>query len=607
MLQNDHFAALKAKDAIVDRFRDLSGRRPSIDTRAPDVRISLHLQGETATFRIDLSGESLDRRGYRETGTEAPLRETLAAAMLLRAGWPKVAAAGGPLVDPMCGSGTLPIEAALMAGDVAPGLGRRSFGLLRWRGHEPATWQQVVEEAEARRNDGLPRIPSIMGYDADRRAVRAAIANVERAGLRGAVHIERRDLRSAAPPAAGGTPGLVVVNPPYGERLGSVDELGPVYAALGHKLKRDFVGWRAAVLTGNVELGRRLGLWADTRHTLYNGAIQCSLLGFSIDAERELRGPDRAPAGAPSQMLANRLRKNLRSLRPWAEKNDVHCYRIYDADIPEYNAAIDLYERWVHVQEYEAPKSVDPAKARARLRDLVATVVDVLAVEPGDVFTKTRRRQRGRSQYSRLGEEGRFFEVREGGLRFRVNLTDYLDTGLFIDQREIRAFIRRHAARCPFLNLFGYTATATAYAIAGGATSSTTVDLSRTYLDWGRRNLELNGFDVDEHRLVRADCLQWVERARDRYGLIFLDPPTFSTSKRMRGTFDVRRDHVDLILRVVELLEDDGLLVFASGCRGFELDAKPLQGLRLEEVTRSTVPRDFSRTPNVHCCWLIRR
>jgi 23S rRNA (guanine2445-N2)-methyltransferase / 23S rRNA (guanine2069-N7)-methyltransferase len=330
-------------------------------------------------------------------------------------------------------------------------------------------------------------------------------------------------------------------------------------------------------------------------------------LGFVIDDERKLRTPDSARLGTPSKMLGNRLRKNLRSLRSWAEKNDVHCYRIYDADIPEYNAAIDLYERRVHVQEYEAPKSVDPSKARARLRDLVATVADVLAVDPKDVFTKTRRRQRGRSQYPRLGEEGRFFEVREGGHHFRVNLTDHLDTGLFIDQREIRALLRRHAARAPFLNLFGYTGTATVYAAAGGADSSTTVDLSRTYLDWAQCNLELNGFGSEEHRLVRADCLQWVARARERYGLIYLDPPTFSTSKKMRGTFDIRRDHVDLILSVAELLDDDGLLVFSSGCKGFELDAKRLGGLRLEDVSRSTVPRDFARTPNVHCCWLVRR
>ncbi|HQU15678.1 MAG: 23S rRNA (guanine(2445)-N(2))/(guanine(2069)-N(7))-methyltransferase [Chromatiales bacterium 21-64-14] len=607
-ITHSQFAALRVKDAVVDRFRDACGARPSVDVQRPDLRINLYVRGERATVSVDLSGASLHLRGYRTAGVAAPLKENLAAAILLRAGWAEVAEAGGALVDPLCGSGTLPIEAAMIAGDIAPGLLRDYFGFLGWRGHDPALWADLLAEAQARRAAGSARPAPVIGYDADAAAVRAALANVAQAGLRGRVHIERRALGDCEPPPKVRAPGLVVANPPYGERLGTPALLASLYAELGALLRRRFAGWKAAVFTANPELGRRIGLRARRTHTLYNGAMECRLLHFVLDEPAPV-----AELSAGAEMFANRLRKNLNTTGRWARREGIDCYRLYDADLPEYALAIDLYgdgaERWAHVQEYEAPSSVDPAKAGIRLQDALGVIPKVLELPTDHVFFKVRRRQKGRDQYGKLSAAGRFREVRAGGLRFLVNFTDYLDTGLFLDHRPIRALIRQLAPGRRFLNLFGYTGSATVCAAAGGAVATTTVDLSRTYLDWAQRNLALNGLAGADHTLVQADCLEWL-RAPSRPGafdLIFLDPPTFSTSKRMSGTFDVQRDHAALIQDALRWLAPGGVLLFSTNFRRFRLDAAALPGLEIEDISRDTLPRDYVRSPRIHQCWRITR
>ncbi len=658
-----HFGALRVKDAVVDRLRRLYGVRPSIDLARPDVRLNVHAQEATAVVSIDLSGAALHRRGYREEGVQvqAPLKENLAAAVLLRAGWPETAAAGGAFVDPMCGSGTLPIEAAFMAAGIAPGLTRSYWGFLGWRGHEPALWQKLVIEAKERRAEGVKRVPSVVGYDADPRAVRLALAAVERAGLRGVVHVERRALAdvSGPPGPADGVGGLVAVNPPYGERLGEKEALGPLYAELGRTLRTGFLGWSAALLTSDLDLARWTGLRAHRKYALYNGALEVKLLLFDVRPERfagfgrgrgegrpsesvvvaetggeesdaapttQVESPAAGRAGV--DMLADRLRKNARRLRRWARREGVTCYRLYDADLSEYAVAIDVYEEWVHVQEYQAPSSVDPARAQARLRDVVDAVAEVLETPSDRVFLKVRRRQRGSSQYERLAGRDVLHEVGEGGLRFLVDFAGRLDTGLFLDHRLTRALIRDLAAGGRFLNLFAYTGSAAVFAAAGGATETVSVDLSARYLEWAAGNLRLNGFVPGEvadlsrrrggpggpvHSLVRADCWEWLRSRRrpqaeeDRYHLVFLDPPTFSNSKRMGdGTLDVQRDHVELITLAAGLLEPAGTLVFSTNSRRFRLDAETLTGLDVEDITAKTIPPDFERNPRVHSCWLIR-
>jgi len=627
-MDHELFGAQKVKDAIVDQFKEGFGARPNVRLLQPDIRVNTYLDRDEATVSLDLSGDSLHRRGYRLSGSAAPLKENLAAAILIRGGWPEVAKSGGDLLDPMCGSGTLLIEGALLAGDVAPGLARAYFGFLGWKQHDPIQWEKLRAEAEARRTTGLQRLPRIMGYDIDREAVRSAWQNIERAGLRGFIHIERKSLRNVRPQAA---QGLMVVNPPYGERLGETEQLKHLYVELGETIQEYFQGWRLTVLTGNPELAFKLGIRAQRYYALYNGAIPCRLFNFEVTAEkyftpksegamdesqRKLRTLLRRSRHIQvltesGQMLANRLRKNLRHFDRWARQNGISCYRVYDADLPEYAVSVDLYrgsELWVHVQEYQAPSTIDPEQAEQRLVEAVAAVREVVQVSPDHLFLKIRRRHRGQAQYEKQAETGHLLEVEESGYRFWVNLSDYLDTGLFLDHRLTRQLIRELAAGKHFLNLFAYTASATVYAAKGGASSTTSVDLSNTYLDWAARNLESNDIRGPKHRLVRSDVLAWLDGARKerrRYGLIFLDPPTFSHSKNMAGTFDVQRDHVGVLREVAALLEPRGILIFSTNAQRFKVNRDALPDLAIEDISRRTIPKDFERNPRIHQCWKI--
>ncbi len=621
-ISNSQFGAVRIKDAIVDHFRAQVGVRPTVNRERPDLRIQAYLHRGQVTLSLDLSGESLHLRGYRHQGSAAPLKENLAAAILWRSAWPTMAQEGAALLDPLCGSGTLCIEGALMAADIAPGLARAHWGMTGWLRHEESTWRDLLAEARERRSVGLARFDalktSIRGYDRDPAAIRVALDNLNRAGLAGRVHFERRDL-SQAYPGRPGELGLVVANPPYGERLGEATELTGLYALLGSVLRERFLGWRAAVMTGNPDLGRRMGLRASGYHSLFNGPIPCRLLHFDVkeenfvsDRPRPLPETNRGPG---AEMLANRLRKNLRNLEKWRRREQVDCYRLYDADLPEYAFALDIYRTRLgsliaNVQEYEAPASIEPKDARHRSREAMSVIPEVLEIPPNQLFFRIRRRQKGKDQYQRLDSLRRFFEVQESGLNFLVNFEDYLDTGLFLDHREVRRLIGKLAAGRHFLNLFGYTGAASVHAAAGGALSTTTVDLSRTYLDWASRNLALNGFGGGNHELVQADCLHWPrgQAGRQRWGLVLLDPPSFSSSKRMTTTLDVQRDQVALIRDAVKLLEPGGILIFSNNLRRFRLDREELDtwgSLDITNITAATMPRDFARNPRIHNVWRI--
>ncbi|MCR4346905.1 MAG: bifunctional 23S rRNA (guanine(2069)-N(7))-methyltransferase RlmK/23S rRNA (guanine(2445)-N(2))-methyltransferase RlmL [Sulfuricaulis sp.] len=612
-ITHSHYGALKAKDAVVDQLRDEFGVRPSVDTAQPDVRINIYLLRDQATVSLDLSGESLHRRGYRTQTVQAPLKENLAAAILLRAHWPAIAKQGGMLVDLMCGSGTLLIEGAMIATDMAPGLAREYFGFLRWKKHDAAAWAKLLDEAHQRRETGLAQLPPIHGYDHDPLAIRAARDNIKRAGLGNLIVAQQRELSDCSPEEA--STGLVVANPPYGERLGPGSELSALYTELGTQFKKCFPGWRGAVFTGNPELGKVMGLRAGKMHTLYNGAIECKLLHFEITPENvvgeRVAKPFEIRPGSSAEMFANRLRKDLQHFGRWARRQEIFAYRLYDADLHEYNLAVDVYEcdkRYVHVQEYEAPDTISPDKARQRLQHALGVIPLILEIPREQMFFKVRRRQKGGAQYEKLDETGKFHEVREGPCRFLVNFTDYLDTGLFLDHRDTRAMLGELAGGKRFLNLFGYTGTATVHAALGGAASTTTVDMSYTYLDWAQRNFDLNKLAGNKHELVQADVLVWLKENRQRrYELIFLDPPTFSRSKRMEDTLDILRDHAALITDTAALLEPGGILIFSTNLRRFRLDRDPPADLHIEDISRKTIPMDFERDPKIHQCFRITR
>ncbi len=620
-LTHTQFGAQKVKDAIVDRFRHDTGDRPDVDRDTPDLRVNVFVFRDKATVNIDLSGDSLHRRGYRLEGVPAPLKENLAAGILQRAGWAEIARQGGAFVDPMCGSGTLAIEAAMIAADIAPGIDRYYWGFSGWKQHDESLWTALLADARKRRDKGLATLPVIRGYDASAQAIVAAQDNAAHAGLDGHIDFSQRAIKDCAA-APEGPPGLVATNPPYGERLGEHDELNPLYKELGDCLKANYGGWRATLITSDPELGKAVGIRARHINKLYNGALECVLLRFELDERwfMKERGDRAAEPGA--QMFANRLRKNLKQLARWRKQEDVSCYRAYDADMPEYAFAVDVYEtvaseqsnqpagRWIIVQEYAAPAKLDPRRVRARREQVLAVLPQVFEVPEAQVVLKTRERQRGKRQYEKRDQTRRFHEVREGPCRLWVNFEDYLDTGLFLDHRLTRRMLGELAAGKTFLNLFAYTGAATVHAALGGATATTTVDMSRTYLDWTARNLALNGIRGDAHQLVQEDCLLWIDKALLRglrFELIFLDPPTFSNSKRMDDSFDIQRDHVELLQKTAALLAPGGVLIFSNNFRRFQMDTGALANLCVEEISEQTLPRDFQRNSRIHRCWKIGR
>ena len=613
---HSHYAALRIKDAIVDQFRARFGNRPSIDTGRPDIRVNVYLRHETATLSLDLSGESLHKRGYRiESGT-APIKENLAAAVLVRAGWPEMALNNAPLLDPMCGSGTLLIEAAMMALDRAPGLGRGYFGFLNWKQHERSVWEKLLREAEARAEKGMENAGTLfLGFDKDEKSIKQARSNASRAGVSRFIQFDCRDIHTLKAPRTS-APGLVIANPPYGERMGRKKSLEQLYRLLGDRLKQGFPGWHASIFTADPDLAKNMGIRAKKQYRFFNGALPCRLLNFEIHTswymretvpDRPLSGQQDMPVPDPgADMFANRLRKNLKNIGKWAKKNGITCYRLYDADMPEYAVAIDIYHNWAHVQEYQAPAGVDPENARHRLNQIMAALPGVLNLRPEKIVLKIRKRTRGKEQYQKQGSSGRFFEVQEGDLRFLVNLLDYLDTGLFLDQRIVRQRIRANAENKHVLNLFCYTGTATVYAAAGGAKQTTSVDMSRTYLSWAEKNFVLNNCKNTRHKLVRANCLEWVKRCHAQYDLIFMDPPTFSNSSEMKDSFDIQRDHARLLRHALKLLAPGGLMIFSSNRRRFKMDRNALAEWDIKDITRTTIPKDFERNKRIHHCFEIR-
>ena len=605
-IRNTQYGAQKVKDAICDRFHQVLGSRPDVDKENPGVRIYCHLERRgTASVSIDLSGRPLLRRGIsRQTGA-APLKENLAAAMLARAAYD-----GGCVFDPMCGSGTLLIEAAAMATDTAPGLRRRDYGFFKLKQFNGEKWHSLQQEALDRSKQGIEKARSsgvrIVGSDRDPEMVEDARGNAQKAGFSDLIEVSQGSVEQMRNPFGPGVPSLVITNPPYGRRLGNENDLISLYISLGDGLKREFGGSRAAVISSSQDLLSCMRLHAEKVYKLFNGEIPCQLRVYALNAERggEEEG---AESKDKSSDFRNRLAKNFAHLKKWAEREGTDAYRLYDADVPEFQAAVDYYAGRVMIQAY-LQKDASPKVQRARELDMIAGAIAATGAQGRDVVLKSREIQRGSSQYEKASTQtGEFFEVHEGAMRFLVNIRDYLDTGLFLDARLIRRILGGKAQGKRFLNLFCYTATASVAAALGGAASTTSVDMSRTYLEWGRRNLELNGCGKDQNRLVQADVLSWLsqDHGGEKFDLIYVDPPTFSNSKRMRQNFDVRRDHARLLGNVTNLLEDGGTVIFCTNSRGFKPDAEALGafGYEVADISAKTLPEDFKRDAKIHSCF----
>ncbi|QDF67239.1 bifunctional 23S rRNA (guanine(2069)-N(7))-methyltransferase RlmK/23S rRNA (guanine(2445)-N(2))-methyltransferase RlmL [Shewanella sp. SNU WT4] len=606
-INNTQFGALKIKDAVVDRFREDCDRRPDVSRTDADIRLDAHYRNNQITIGLNFSGPAMHQRGYRDRTGEAPLKENLAVHMLHRSGW---AHDQQTLMDPFCGSGTVLIEAALMAADVAPAINRTRFGFEHWRAHRPAAWQLVKDEAEQRASAGLTACKiQFTGSDIDGHVVALAKRNAEHAGVSHLIEFNRADALTVMPTAE---TGYVVTNPPYGERLGNMSGLLQLYYQLGDKFKRDFGGWKVAMLCSDVELVSSMKLKADKQMKMFNGALECVFNLYTLHANstrREVVSLDGIDISTVALPFANRLKKNIKALEKWAKKEGIDSYRIYDADIPEYNAAIDRYLDYVVVQEYSAPANIPENITKRRMTDMLLALPMASGVNTDKIIIKTRERQKGVSQYQKLNLNKDKLELitTEYGCKFKLNLTDYLDTGLFLDHRLTRRLVGQKAKDRDVLNLFAYTGSASVHAGKGGAKSVTTVDMSNTYLNWAKDNFVLNGLMGRQYNFEQADCLQWVKDCQQSYDLIFIDPPTFSNSKRMEDSWDVQRDHVNVLADLKKLLRPGGEIIFSNNKRKFKLDIETLTkiGLVATNMDEALLPMDYKRNAQIHNVWLI--
>ena len=631
VITHSQYGALKVKDAVVDQFRERTGERPNVNRETPDVRINVYVFRNKARIAIDLSGASLHRRGYRENAGPAPLKENLAAGLLMASGWPERAERGESFFDPMCGSGTIAIEAALMARRIAPGLNRSYYGFSGWQGHNAELWQQTLSEAK----QAVVDCPCIIGgTDKDAHAIALANNNAELAGVADAIDFSTGDLFSSNYSTPQST-GLVLTNPPYGERLSADHSL---YKQLGESLSRHFAGWRCAVFTATEAPLRKARLPLSKNLSLKNGSIECELHegdvpAMSANAVVQLKNESEqnaVPTGSATnhdgivkidtQPFVNRLKKNLKKLKSWRSREHVDCWRAYDADLPEFAVAIDVYdcaERHVVVQEYQAPATVNTAIAGARLEALLSEVPAVFEVNADNVHLKVRHKQSGSTQYQKHAANNVIDTVQEHGYRLLVNFSDYLDTGLFLDHRKIRHYIQQQAAGSRFLNLFCYTASASVAAATGGAVETVSVDLSKRYTEWSGRNLHLNHYATESHQVIRSDVSSWLADYKGPpFDLILLDPPTFSNSTDVENDWNLQRDHVTCIHACMAILSREGTLVFSNNYRRFKLAQELVASendkqtstqlhYRVEDRTRWSIDTDFQRNTRIHQCWFI--
>ena len=597
------------KKAIVEKLTSAHGTSELPETGA-SFAVEVRLVDDQAQLLIDTSGAGLHKRGYRPLRGDAPLRETLAAGLVLLSFWKP----GRPFIDPFCGSGTIPIEAALIGRNLAPGH-HRTFAAEAWPRCAAPLWEAARREALALAKEEFEE--TLIGQDISEEALSQARYHAQLAGVADDIHFQRRDFGELSSKRQYGS---LVTNPPYAHKLGTDREVTALYRTMPDVLRR-LPTWSHGILTAYRGFEQLVGQDADRRRKLYNSRIECTYYQFhgprqpKQDAEtgeerrvQQAFGGISEKAAAQATIFGNRLAKRARHLRRWPTRRGISCYRLYDRDIPEVPLVVDRYGDYLHISEYERPHEHTPAEHGDWLDFMARTAGEVLEIPRDQIFFKKRMRQRGTRQHEQVAEKKKIVTVQEGGLEFQVNLSDYIDTGLFLDHRITRAMVRDAAREKRFLNLFGYTGAFTVYAIDGGATETTTVDLSQTYLDWTARNLALNGMQGPRQRMIRSDAMGFLESLPDDacFDLAVVDPPTFSNSKKVESFWEVQRDHAALLNQVLTRMSPGGILFFSTNFRRFQLDEEALSGVTIREISRQTVPEDF-RNKRIHRCWRIIR
>jgi len=601
------------KKAIVQRLLEKHAVGELPET-GPPVSVEVALLENEATLSIDTSGAGLHRRGYRKLAAQAQLRETLAAALVQLSFWRPERA----LIDPFCGTGTIVIEAAMLGRRMAPGR-QREFAAEHWPTFPAQDWSKAREEADDLLLPALPERP--MGTDIDPEALSLARYHAEQAGVAEDLHFQQRDFADLLSKREYG---CTIMNPPYGMRMGESEEVEALYRQMPEVLRR-LKTWSHYIFSARGDMQLLVGQKADRRRKLYNAQIECTYYQFhgprphtktqpkplapplavsQTSPQPAAFGGLREEAPRQAEEFANRLRKLARHLRRWPTKRNITCYRIYDRDIPEVPLVVDRYEDALHITEYERPHERTAAEHADWLDHMVRTASTTLDTPRELVFVKQRSRQRGDTQYQQVDDQKAFRTVQEGELKFQINLSDYIDTGLFLDHRTTRSIVRDAAQGKNFLNLFAYTGAFSVYAAAGGAAKTTSVDLSATYVQWAEDNLRLNGFTGDQHRLVCRDVQEFLSSPHEteKYDLAIVDPPTFSNSKRLDHDWDVQQDFVPLLEKVITKIAPNGVIYFSTNSRRFKLDEAAFDGVTIREISKQTVPEDF-RNKRIHRCW----
>ena len=686
------------KKALVESLKAFH-KTETLEETAAIYKVEVALLKNEAVLTLDTTGPSLHKRGYRKLTAPAPLKETLAAALVNLSVWN----ASRTLSDPFCGSGTIAIEAALQARNIAPGL-KRAFASTDWPELHQRIWEDARKHAKAQRKLDLPL--NILASDRDPDVLSLAHYHARQAGVSDAIRFSEQPFDQFA---SDEEYGCIVTNPPYGERLEEQSRLIGLYESFPEVLQR-LPTWSLFLITNMPRFEKIVQKQATRRRKLFNGRIECCYYQFlgpkppsmirqrkerpevepvapvpteATPSNNETPEPENDPTvstpvvtvGSPTQeprvrksipvevitsaavaeldqsqsdsqdsndvkppadhpptrkpeiqpvfatinakdreqaeLFKNRLIKRARHLRRWPTKRGISCFRLYERDIPEIPLVVDRYENYLHITEYERPHDRDLARHRAWLDLMSESASECLDVPLDNTFLKQRRKADSSGQYNKLNDSGHRVVVHEGGLKFLVNFSDYVDTGLFLDHRVARQMVMDEAAGKRMLNLFAYTGAFSVYAAAGGAKSTTTVDLSRTYLDWAGQNFQVNDLGSSKHQFIASDTIEFLKtaaRQKKQFDLVVCDPPTYSNSKRTETDWEVQTGYVTIFEHLKKIVAPEGVVYFSTNFRRFKFDEDFIKSLGFEfrEISKTTVPEDF-RNRRIHRCWRLVR
>lgn len=625
-LRKTTFTALKAKDALCDRLRDVRGSRPNVDTANPNFMLDIALHEHKATLYLNLSGESLHRRGYRKDKeqTEAPLKETLAAGMLSAAGWPEIAQVGGCLIDPLCGSGTIAIEAALILSNTAPGILRSHWGFEGWKRHSQNLWDQILEDAVCQKEYPSGK-PHIIAGDRDAHALAIARDNAERAGVAPLIQFIEDDAaqlgRHLRWMRNNRAPGLLATNPPYGKRLLTRAELPLTYGAISRAVEALPSSWTVAIITPDAGIDSALG--RTPRHTLpcFNGPIPVWIRCYHMSDERltcnvtSLEGHNSILpiSEKSSSQFATRFRKMARDRARWAQKQGICCYRVYDADLPDYAYSIDLYAsattgakvRFVYLSELKRPRSTQIERAARRLTDAISVISTILDVDSTSIFVQTVNGKRPPRDHV-------LATVCENSLKFEVDANDP-HAVLPLRGRKIREQILSMARGRSVACLFATGTAALVYALAGGATSAVVVDASAKHLKQIRHTMRANGFSGKGYRTVQSEIRSWLDheaKNQHAYDLFICLPPSWLSAKAAGGQeWATEADCYDLVRQCADALAPGGTILLGT-LEGQALpnpDSFDHLGLVVADISSQVLPYDFERSPKKPRCLLLQK